>query len=30
MTDSQKQECENAFQAEAMKRMGTGLGDDFF
>lgn len=30
MTDSQKQECENAFQAEAMKRMGTALGDDFF
>ncbi|MBR8463993.1 EexN family lipoprotein [Campylobacter sp. faydin G-24] len=30
MTDSQKQECENAFKAQAMKRMGTGLGDDFF
>ena len=30
MTDSQKKECENAFQAEAMKRMGTALGDDFF
>lgn len=30
MTDSQKQEYENAFQAKAMKQMGTGLGDDFF
>ena len=30
MTDSQKKECENAFQAKAMKQMGTGLGDDFF
>ncbi|MGX7835339.1 EexN family lipoprotein [Campylobacter fetus subsp. venerealis] len=30
MTDSQKQECENAFKAQAMKKMGTGLGDDFF
>ena len=30
LTDSQKKECENAVKAQAMKRMGTGLGDDFF
>lgn len=30
MTDTDRKECENAVIAKEMKKMGTGLGDDFF